>query len=124
MPMNPHGWTTFRQVGCFSREERDGAESHQFHHHNYHHHLHHRHGRSLTALDEDGDEGDELLSFYELETATEPSGHRPHDRRLSLAGPDPVRLLGHDRTPQGCAAHCATKMGGGIGFFGIGFGDE
>eukprot|EP00752_Nemacystus_decipiens_P002399 g2263.t1 len=114
LPMNPHGWTTFRQVGCFVR---DGHGEEQQYHHGFHHHLH-RHGRSLTPLDEDE------LPFHELMAAAEPSGRHLHNRRLSMAGAEPVRLLGHDRTPEGCAVHCATKMGGGIGFFGIGYGDE
>lgn len=119
VPMNPHGWTTFRQVGCFSRQEQEEGE--QRHRDNYHH----SHGRSLTLLHQE----DKLPFHHQRETDAETSSYYPHDthphnRRLSAAGPGPVRLLGHDRTPEGCAAHCATKMGGGIGFFGIGFGDE
>lgn len=124
--MNPHGWTTFRQVGCFSRQEEEGGEQHHnYHHHHHHHHHndHHDHKRSMTSL------GQDKLPFHQRATAVaEPSSDSSYDRhdnrQLLPAGPGPVRLLGHDRTPEGCAAHCATKMGGGIGFFGIGFGDE
>lgn len=111
VPLNPHGWTTFRQVGCFSREEEDG--------HNHQRHQRHHHKRSMMPVRED-----KLPLHQRVSSADEPSGDDSHDRRLSLAGGEPVRLLGHERTPEGCAAQCATKMGGGIGFFGIGFGDE
>lgn len=75
-PLNPQGWTTFRRIGCFTREEREPQ-----------------------------------------------SQNHPH-LQVSSDGSEHVVLRYSDRTPDGCAAHCSVKTDGGVGFFGIGSGDE
>lgn len=76
-PLNPPGWTTFRRVGCFAREEEQEPQEQ----------------------------------------------NHPHLQR-SIDGPEIVVLRYSNRTPEGGAAHCSVKTGCGVGFFGIGSGDE
>lgn len=124
LPMNSPGWTTFRRLGCFSRE---GGHHHD---HRYrpprpqqHHHQKHQQSRSAhrstrpfhqIALHEDGED--------RTKTRSDRWSSGSQDRRLLrlLGGPGSVRLDGPERTPEGCAAHCAASAGGeGVGFFGI-----
>lgn len=89
-PLNPHGWTTFRRVGCFSREDRDPRQQEN----NHERHQNFMHRQDLSD---------------------------PNRQLFGVSGP--VILRYSDRTPEGCAAHCSFKKGGGIGFFGISNGD-
>ena len=126
-PLNPRGWNTFRRVGCFVRpeeEQEEAAEEGE--------HLHNTSRLKKPFLKRSEihpDEGGRLATTRGGGGGVDGDGDDDsspdhHERHLLVGGPQPVRLEGTGRTPESCARHCSTKIGGGIGFFGISSGDR
>ncbi|CAM9906905.1 unnamed protein product [Scytosiphon promiscuus] len=131
LPLNPQGWTTFRQVGCFSDAK-------------YLHRIDAEHRPAIPPPADEPSHGNKddrgrkyhrlrrLESQQQQNTQQQQQQQRHQQpasdgRRRALRGfakSGRVRLDGPNRTPSACAAHCATEIGGGVGFFGIGSGNR
>lgn len=81
--------------------------------------------RSVAPLNPQGWTTFRRIGCFTRAEEREPQDQSHHRlQHLSMDKSEHVALKNADRTPEGCAAHCSVEAGGGVGFFGIGSGDE